>query len=202
MKFLGSDVWQGKEIVFPSDPDVIWVLEQKLSEDSIQHTREESITPNLPSVIRAVFSCKRKDDMGVKHAMKIYMQAPWIDTEFMSAATRKAQADTNRSEDMASEIKALQLHTKQEDDGLVPTGFISYLLMTWLKGKVFKAFKEALEDTKRCGVVSKGGNPTLIWDAENEKCYMVDFKWSGRPHYIDVAERIWRRWGLQPGPPE
>ncbi|QKX61713.1 uncharacterized protein TRUGW13939_08868 [Talaromyces rugulosus] len=154
----------------------------------------------------------------------------------MSSAARKAQADTNRSQDMASEIKALrkfaentakhaphlvaEWHTKQGDDGIVPTGFISYLLMTWCPGvplgegryesmpqakkkKVFKAFKEALEDTKRCGVVSKGDNPTLLWDAENdEKCYMVDFKFSGRPHYIDVAERIWQRWGLQPGPPE
>jgi hypothetical protein len=74
MKFLGPDVWQGKEIIFPSDPNVIWVLDQKLSEDSYQDTREESIDPNPPSVIRAVFSCKRKDNLGVKHAMKIYMQ--------------------------------------------------------------------------------------------------------------------------------
>jgi hypothetical protein len=96
----------------------------------------------------------------------------------MSAAARKAQADINRSENMACEIKALrklaentakhaphlvaELHTKQGDDGIVPTGFISYLLMTWCPGvplgegdyqnmpqaerkKVFKAFKEALE---------------------------------------------------------
>lgn len=98
----------------------------------------------------------------------------------MSVASRKAQADTNRSEDMVSEIKALrklaentakhaphlvaELHTTQGDDGIVPTGFISYLLMTWCPGvplgegeydyqimpqtekkKVFKAFKEALE---------------------------------------------------------
>ncbi|KAJ9194365.1 hypothetical protein DTO166G4_1581 [Paecilomyces variotii] len=237
MKFFGPDIWQGKEIIFPNDPNVIWVLDQKISENSIQITREESIAHNLRSVARAVFSCKQKDGLGVKHAIKIYMQIPWIDAEFTSAAARKAQADINRSEDMASEIKALrkltqntakhaphlvaELHTKQGDDGIVPTGFISYLLMTWCPGvplgegdydyqtmpqaerkRIFKAFKEALEDTKRCGVVSKGGNPTLIWDAENEKCYMVDFKWSGRPHYIDVAERIWRRWGLQPGPPD
>jgi hypothetical protein len=96
----------------------------------------------------------------------------------MSAASRKAQADTNRSDSMASEIKALRLlaengskhtphfvkalHTTQGDDGMVPTGFISYILMTWCPGdplgegeyrrktkdeqaKIFRAFKEALE---------------------------------------------------------
>lgn len=98
----------------------------------------------------------------------------------MSAAARKAQADSNRSEEMASEIKALrklaenkarhaphlvaEFHTKQGDDGHVPTGFISYLLMTWCPGvslseggldyqimpkaerkRIFKALKEALD---------------------------------------------------------
>lgn len=24
MKFFGVDVWKGKEIVFPSDPNVVW----------------------------------------------------------------------------------------------------------------------------------------------------------------------------------
>jgi hypothetical protein len=106
-------------------------------------------------------------------------RAPWIDTEFTSAAARKAQADTNRSIFMASEINALrkfaenrannaprlvaELHTKQGDDGIIPTGFISYLLITWCPGvplgdgnyyiqkpkseqdEIFEAFEEALE---------------------------------------------------------
>lgn len=79
---------------------------------------------------------------------------------------------------MTSEIKALgllrqngsthtprfisDLHTTQGDDGIVPTGFISYILMTWCPGvplgdgdylrktkdeqaMIFQAFKEALE---------------------------------------------------------
>jgi hypothetical protein len=33
MKFFGPDVWQGRNIVFPSDPNVSWVIDQKLSED-------------------------------------------------------------------------------------------------------------------------------------------------------------------------
>lgn len=96
----------------------------------------------------------------------------------MSAAARETQADINRSKQIISEIKALrkltentaknaphivaELHTKQGNDGVVPGGFISYLLMTWCPGaplgegdyqdmpqtkqkRVFKAFKEALE---------------------------------------------------------
>jgi serine/threonine protein kinase len=79
---------------------------------------------------------------------------------------------------MATEIKALRLlrdkgskhspqfvaefHTIQGDDGLVPSGFISYIVMTWCPGitlrdsdyqvkykdqqaRIFRAFKEALE---------------------------------------------------------
>ncbi|KAJ9193053.1 hypothetical protein DTO166G4_8191 [Paecilomyces variotii] len=167
--------------------------------------------------------------------MKIYMQVPWTDTEFASAASRKAQADINRSDSMASEIKALRLltengsthtpllisdfHTTQDNDGIVPTGFISYILMTWCPGvtlgdgdyrrktkseqaRIFQAFREALEDTKRCGVVSNGLGPgNLIWDAAHNKCYMVDFKWSGPPSEWDIAEEVWMSWGLQPGPP-
>jgi hypothetical protein len=74
MKFFGPDIWQGKEISFLDDPEVIWVLDQKLSENSIQDTKEESTAPNLPSVAWAVFSCSRKDGLEGKHAMKIYMQ--------------------------------------------------------------------------------------------------------------------------------
>ena len=84
----------------------------------------------------------------------------------------------NRSDSMRSEINALGLlrqngsthtprfikdfHTTQGDDGIVPTGFISYILMTWCPGvplgdgdylrktkdeqaMIFQAFKEALE---------------------------------------------------------
>jgi hypothetical protein len=75
---------------------------------------------------------------------------PWTNTEFSPTATRKAQAAQNDSDDMLSEIKALrllgeqgckhsphyvnELHSVQGDDGLVPTGYISYILMTWCPG--------------------------------------------------------------------
>ncbi|QKX63585.1 uncharacterized protein TRUGW13939_10756 [Talaromyces rugulosus] len=191
MNFFGPNVWCGKQIVFPNDPNVVW----------------------------ATFSCKREDDLKDKHAVKIYMQAPWIDAEFTSAAARKAQTDTNRSIFMASEINALrkfaenrannaphlvaELHTKQSDDGIIPTGFISYILTTWCPGvPLGDAFEEALGDTKRCGIVSYGPKPDdLLWDAANKKCYMANFQWSGPPRSFDIAEQAWRRWRLQPGPP-
>jgi serine/threonine protein kinase len=75
---------------------------------------------------------------------------PYIDTEFKSAEVRKAQADSNQFTDFKNEIAALRklasngskhsphlvdvLHAKQGDDGMVPTGFISYVLMTWCPG--------------------------------------------------------------------
>lgn len=101
-------------------------------------------------------------------------RAPWIDTELARAAARKA----HRSIFIAIEINALrklatnrannaprlvaELHTKQDDDGIVPTGFISYILITWCPGvplsdgdykrkpkseqdEIFEAFEEALE---------------------------------------------------------
>jgi hypothetical protein len=104
-------------------------------------------------------------------------RVPCIDTEFRTAEFRKAQADSNRSMDMEYEVKALRqltknasqhtpqliniLHTTQGDDGMVPTGFISFILMTWCPGiplgagdyarkskdeqdKILEAFKDAL----------------------------------------------------------
>jgi hypothetical protein len=74
MKFFAPDIWLGKEIIFPDDPGVTWVLSQKLGETSRQASKETSAAPNGPSIAWAVFSCSRKDGLGEKHAMKIYMQ--------------------------------------------------------------------------------------------------------------------------------
>jgi hypothetical protein len=75
---------------------------------------------------------------------------PYIDTDFKSAEFRKAQTDNNLASGLMDEIAALRklalnvskhsphlvdvLHTRQGDDGMVPTGFISYVLMTWCPG--------------------------------------------------------------------
>lgn len=103
---------------------------------------------------------------------------PWKGTELKVRALRKPQADSNRLRGMEFQIKALrqltehgskhtphlvsELHTKQGDDGVVPNGFLSYILMTWCPGvplgegdygrktkdeqrRIFQAFGEALE---------------------------------------------------------
>lgn len=74
MKFFPPDDWLGKEIVFPDDPGVIWVLDEKLSETSRQLTQKACAEFKRSSIAWAVFSCHRQDGMEGKHAMKIYMQ--------------------------------------------------------------------------------------------------------------------------------
>jgi hypothetical protein len=171
MMWFDPDDWCGKEITFPDDPTVTWVLDQKLDEKFCQRTQERSIPPHDPCAAWAVFSCKQNDGQGEKHAMKIWMQydrqsplfsetieyllimlprIPYTDTEFKPAASRKAQAQENLASGAKDEIKALGLlgangskhsptlvrviNAKQDNDGMVPTGFITYILMTWCPG--------------------------------------------------------------------
>jgi hypothetical protein len=74
MKFFAPDIWLEKEIIFLDNPQAIWVLRQKLGETCRQGTKETSTAPDDPSIAWSVFSCDRKDGLGEKHAMKIYIQ--------------------------------------------------------------------------------------------------------------------------------
>jgi hypothetical protein len=40
-----------------------------------------------------------------------------------------------------------------------------------------------------------------VMSADIFQSYMVNCQWSGPPRSSDIAEKAWRRWGLQPGPP-
>jgi hypothetical protein len=51
MMFFDPDTWRGKEIIFPGDSEVIWVLDQKLGEKFRHKTKEHSTAPNGPSVL-------------------------------------------------------------------------------------------------------------------------------------------------------
>jgi hypothetical protein len=74
MNFFDPDTWRGKEVVFSNNPEVTWVLDQKLDEKSNQKTKEHSIAPHAPSAAVAVFSCHPKEGEDGTHAMKIWMQ--------------------------------------------------------------------------------------------------------------------------------
>lgn len=65
--------WYQKEVIFPGEPTVTWVLEEKLSE-KLNQRNEESLAPHDPSATWAVFLCKRKGGQGEKHAMKFWIQ--------------------------------------------------------------------------------------------------------------------------------
>jgi hypothetical protein len=75
MGFFSPEVWYRKEVEFAHG--TTWVLCDRCSEKSSQKTKEvcfENPTSPYASVAWAVFSCKPKDGLGEKHAIKIYMQ--------------------------------------------------------------------------------------------------------------------------------
>jgi hypothetical protein len=108
----------------------------------------------------------------------LLFRIPYRGTNFASAQMRKAQADSNHGSSLHKEIAALRqltanvsknsphlidvLHTTQGDNGMVPTGHLTYILMTWCPGvplqehdyssksqserdAIRQAFKEALK---------------------------------------------------------
>jgi hypothetical protein len=78
------------------------------------------------------------------------LRIPYENTEFQSAEARKAQADIDRISGTANEIQALQYLAKrqskhspkfidvfrgiQDDNDIVPTGFVTYIVMTLCPG--------------------------------------------------------------------
>ncbi|KAN0074859.1 hypothetical protein V8E54_007470 [Elaphomyces granulatus] len=226
MIWFDPDSWCGKEIHFPN---TTWVLEKKLDERFRQKIKARSISPNEPGAAWATFVCKQKDRDEGRYIMKIWKQIPYENTEFQSAEARKAQADIDRISGTANEIQALQYLAKrqskhspkfidvfrgiQDDNDIVPTGFVTYIVMTLCPGvpllhrdwysitsqeraAVRLAFQEAWLDAIRCGVVKdlpREGD--LMWDAPNNKCYFLNFG-SWLPPEPSDDDVDFKSWGL------
>jgi hypothetical protein len=144
-----SSKFLGMIVDFPTR----WKLLTKIEEEVEQNFEAVGEEEQYTSFSSALFSCEtpsNDSNPSRKALMKIWMQIPFKGSEFEPPATRAVQASQELPLDAEDELKALQrllaidsLHTpkllasKQEtqpDDGMVPGGFIFFLVFSEMPG--------------------------------------------------------------------
>ena len=144
--FFGSR-FLGMIVDFPEATP--WTLLTKIEEDIEQSFEDEEAT----SFSRALFSCETPSNDSNpprKALMRIWMQIPFEGSEFEPPAIRALQASQELPLDAEDELKSLQrllaigsLHTPkllankhetQPNDGMVPGGFIFFLVFSEMPG--------------------------------------------------------------------
>jgi hypothetical protein len=139
-----------------------WTLLTRIEEEAVQNFEEDDSTP----FSCALFSCEtpsNDSNPSRKALMRIWMQIPFEGSEFEPPAIRAVQASQELPWDAKSELRALQrllaigsLHTPellaskhetQPNDGMVPGGFIFFLLFSEMPGVALAEKDQPLEES-------------------------------------------------------
>ena len=146
-----TDEFDGRRIDFEFPHNSSWTLLEKVKEKHILTDKEDFETMGARPYAWALFFCQDINEPSRRALMKVYMQIPYAGSEFQRARQRKTQAATTPCERLRNEFSALsRLHEagcqyapellgyrdsdKQEDDDLVPGGYIFYLATTLVSG--------------------------------------------------------------------
>lgn len=146
-----TDEFNGRRVDFEFPHNSSWTLLDKIKEKDVLADKEDFETIGARPCAWAVFFCQDVNNSSGRALMKIYMQVPYTGSEFQRASQRKTQASTIPCERVSNEVSALsRLHEagcqyapdligyrnsdKQDDDGLVPGGYIVYLATTLVPG--------------------------------------------------------------------
>lgn len=152
MEFSGIfDDFCGTVVTFPANNNIPftqnWVIDEQLSEH-IHRFTERDIGEGLgPSFAAGKFACHIENgaETGI---MRIYQQMPNLRTEFRNSAQRAVQATKSpghaeiaafktlkfAQSHVAPQLLALRQDT-QGNDGLIPGGYIDYLVWATVPGK-------------------------------------------------------------------
>ncbi|KAF3385693.1 hypothetical protein DPV78_012595 [Talaromyces pinophilus] len=230
--FFGPD-WDNQVIDFETSvhpfPAEQWKIVRKLNEKYIQMGKEEwEDFGCAPMKAIALFECVDEND-GQSAFMKIYMQIPYAGSEFFSSTYRRQQATPDAEIAELSALQKLQankcksapklLNWKkeiQDDSGLVPGGFLVYLIIEKLPGiilsrarfwelsrterdKIRDAFETSYKDCLASGAIQTAGvlGDHLLWDDANQKIYILGFRNSS----LETEKRtwtpnLWLAWGF------
>lgn len=146
-----TNEFDGRRIDFEFPHNSSWTLLEKVKEKYILIDKEDFETMGARPCAWALFFCQDVNEPSRRALMKVYMQIPYTGSEFQRARQRKAQASTTPCERVRNEVSALsRLHEagcqyapeligyrnsdKQDDDDLVPGGYIVYLATTLVPG--------------------------------------------------------------------
>ncbi|OJJ45681.1 hypothetical protein ASPZODRAFT_143567 [Penicilliopsis zonata CBS 506.65] len=146
---------EGTEVITDAKPPLLlpsqtWVITEKLSERA-NHLTQEEINEGLGTAActAAKFLCYRVGDPAKEPVfMRMYLQIPVIGTEFSNARVRAKQAAPPLSYPELTALKALKKvgcdvvpdllgyqEGKQDDDGIVPGGFVTYVVWEKVPGE-------------------------------------------------------------------
>jgi hypothetical protein len=150
--YFPDELWLDKEIQFTSPSPSAWKLTKKISENIGLLSKKECEDHQATSSSIAVFECQRSKDPTRQAEVAIYMQIPNKGTQALPPNMRRSQASDEVPKSFQDELEAYQRlavhqidftpqllgykHEKQDVNGLVPDGFISYMAYTKVPGVV------------------------------------------------------------------
>lgn len=143
-----SDLCLGTQVTFTTPSPQKWVLEEKLTEDFQRMTKRELELGGGPSFAVFKYLCHSTTDSNKKAFMRIYFQVPNPGTESQLSRPRRQQAAPSREHSELQALKDLRerhctvvpallayKEGKQGKDGLVPDGYITYIVWDMVPGK-------------------------------------------------------------------
>ncbi|KAJ5196796.1 hypothetical protein N7449_007275 [Penicillium cf. viridicatum] len=218
-----SGLYIGTEVTFTTPSPQKWVVEEKLTEKVHQMTRDG------PPFAVFKYLCHSPTDSNKKAFMRTYFQIPIAGTESQRPEVRQQQAAPPRKNRELDALKDLRLRQcpvvptllaykeeKQDNDSLVPDGYITYILWDKVPGKsldqdqfwdpksaplrevVRAKFHNVWEELRGYGwepVVP--GLQNIIYDESTETMHIAGFR---NPVPLDPEEKFTDRtfsgWGL------
>ncbi|KAJ5142875.1 uncharacterized protein N7515_001662 [Penicillium bovifimosum] len=129
-------------------PRQTWVIEKKLSERAQWMTQKDVDEGVGISYAAAKFLCHPKENPTKKAFMRIYLQIPVSGTQYLSAEIRRKRAVKPRPHIELTALKTLKekgcdvvpdllayQDGKQGEDGIVPGGYITYVVWDKVPGE-------------------------------------------------------------------
>ncbi|KAF7122686.1 hypothetical protein CNMCM5793_000796 [Aspergillus hiratsukae] len=148
--YFPDELWLDKEIQFTSPSPSAWKLTEKISENIGLLSKKEFEDYQATSSSIAVFECHRSSDPTQQAEVAIYMQIPNKGTQALPPNMRRRQASDEVPKSLQEELEPHERlaghridftpqlvgfkHEKQDVDGLVPDGFVSYMAYTKVPG--------------------------------------------------------------------
>lgn len=144
-----------------------WKIDKIIKEYDNQMD-QKNVRKDAPSYAAIKLSCSKVGDRSTQAMMRVYVQIPYTNTELEDTATRAQQAMSFKPEELhAYQILAKDrwvskitpsllgyLEFKQNDSGLVPGGFLTYIVWQIVPGL-------------RLGDYS--GDATWLWESIQER---------------------------------
>ncbi|KAH8434308.1 uncharacterized protein LDX57_011955 [Aspergillus melleus] len=144
-----SNTWVHEYVDFERPYPSRWAIVKLIFEhphQQIGRYENEVLEPSTPSYSQATFLCRSVREPSREAFLRVYMQVPHLGTEDASHAIRSAQAGSRTHDDIEALVlfrdrcakhlpRCLGVKTvKQDNTGLVPGGYMSYLLWEKLPG--------------------------------------------------------------------